>query len=130
MADIVKPGESAGGPLNEGAMPANYNLEIYKGDYVELIVTVKSDAGIPVELDGHTAASQLKTNYDDSTPIDFDTAISEGVTGQVRIFLSSAVSSTLAPGDYIWDFQITNPEGNTRTYLTGDVVVYNEVTTP
>lgn len=128
MADIVYPGQTAGGPLNSGAMPSNHDLAIYKGDYVELFVTVKDSLGVAVNLTGTTPKAQLKSDYEDATPIDFVCTLT-GVTGQVKIFLSSATCSTLEPGTYIWDFQITDTTSKTRTYLAGDVVVYNEVTT-
>lgn len=127
MADIVYPGATAG-KLNSDSMPANQDLVIYKGDFVELFVTIKDAAGVPVSLVGQTPKAQMKLDYDDLAPVGFTCELT-GVTGQVRIFMTSAVSTTLTPGDYIWDFQITNGTGNTRTYLAGDVTVYNEVTT-
>jgi hypothetical protein len=127
MADIVNPGESSG-LLNADAMPQNQDLVIYKGDYVELFVTVKDSAGVSLDLTGTSPKAQLKTSYTDSSPIDFTCSLT-GVTGQVRVYMSSATAATLTPGDYIWDFQITNSTGQTRTYLAGDVTVYNEVTT-
>ena len=128
MADIVNPGVVAGGPLNSGAMPGNFDLVLYKGDYMELYVTIKDESGTAVNLTGSTPKAQLKSSYTSNTAIDFTAALT-GTTGQVKISLSSATSSTLTPGSYIWDFQITDSGGKVRTYLTGDVTVYNEVTT-
>lgn len=129
MADIVNPGTVAGGPLNQGAMPGNYDLVIYKGDYVDIRVTVKDEVGNPINLTGYTPKAQLRTNYDAVSAIDFTTTLVSPTAGQVKIYLSSATSSTLVPGPYIWDFQVADPSGEVRTYLTGDVTVYNEVTT-
>lgn len=128
MADLVYTGQSAGVPLNAGALPTNNDLVIYKGDYVELFVTIKNATGTPMPLTGFTPKAQLKTSYDDPIPRQFDCTLT-GVAGQVRIYLSSSVTSELLPGSYIWDFQITSGTGETRTYLAGDVTVYNEVTT-
>lgn len=128
MADIVRPGAPAGGPLNQGAMPQNYDLAIYKGDYVELFLNIKDSNGDPVDLTGHTPSAQLKKSYDDSSPVNFECSVT-AVPGQVKIFLPSTASASLTPGDYIWDVQIAASGGRVRTYLTGDVVVYNEVTT-
>lgn len=127
MADIVNPGAPSG-TLNANAMPLNQDLVIYKGDYVELFVTVKDASGVSLDLTGTTPKAQLKKDYDDVAPVDFDCSFT-GVAGQVRVFLSSATCASLAPGDYIWDFQVTNSTGQTRTYLAGDVNVANEVTT-
>jgi hypothetical protein len=127
MADIVNPGATSG-MLNADAMPQNQDLVIYKGDYVELFVTVKDAAGVPLDLTGSTPKAQLKLDYDDASPVNFTCSLT-GVTGQVRVYLSSATAATLKPGAYIWDFQVTNSSSQTRTYLAGDVTVYNEVTT-
>lgn len=128
MADIVNPGQPAGGPLNAGAMPANYDLSIYKGDAVDFFVLVKNSAGTPVDLTGHTPKASLKSDYSDATQDEFTCTVT-GVTGQVRVYMSPAATAALVPGSYIWDFQITPASGDTRTYLAGDVTVYNEVTT-
>lgn len=127
MADIVYPGAPAGTALNASAMPSNQDLIIYRGDYVELFVTVKDAAGVPLVLTGATPKAQLMTGYGQGTPVDFTCTLT-GTVGQVRIYLSSATSSSLTPGDYIWDFQITNSTAQTRTYLAGDVTVLDEVT--
>ena len=41
MADLVSPGETAGGPINAGAMPLNYDLTIYEGDVLRFTVTIQ-----------------------------------------------------------------------------------------
>ena len=128
MADLVFSGEPAAGPINSSAMPTNLDLVIYEGDFVEIFVTVKDSLGAPVSLAGSTPKAQLKTDYEDASPKAFATTLT-GVTGQVRIYLSSVVCTTLVPGSYIWDFQITSPGGDTRTYFAGDVTVHPEVTT-
>jgi hypothetical protein len=127
MADLVFPG-STGTTLNATALPANNDLIIYKGDYVELFVTIKDSLGASINLTGSTPKAQLKADYADRNPKSFTCTLT-GTTGQVRIYLSSSITSTLIPGSYIWDFQVTYASGDTRTYLAGDVTVYNEVTT-
>ena len=127
MADIVYPGQTAGGPLNSGALPANNDLVIYKGDFMRLLVTIKDSLGAPVDLTDSVPKAVLKSDYSDRDPKPFVCTLTAN-PGEVEIFLSSAVTSTLLPGSYIWDFQITFTDGETRTYLAGDVTVYNEVT--
>lgn len=128
MADIVYPGDEPQGLLNSAAMPKNHDLVIYKGDYVELFVTVKDSGGTPMDLTGMTPAASIKDTYTDATPVLFTCNLT-GQPGEVRIYLSSEASSGLTVGGAIWDFQLTNGTGQTRTYLAGDVTVYNEVTT-
>ena len=128
MADLVLPGASAGGPLNAGALPANYDIAIYKGDYLEFFVTINDSLGAPFNLTGYTVKSQLKTDYYDNSPITFDTTVVVPAEGYIRVFLSSAVTDALLPGSYIWDLQVTSSLGENRTYLRGDVIVQDDVT--
>ena len=128
MADIVYPGQATGGALNSTALPSNSDLVVYKGDYVEILLTLKDSVGAPIDLTGATPRAQLKSDYSDRQPKEFNCTVTDALAGKVRVFLSSAVTSELLPGSFIWDFQITSADGNTRTYLAGDVTVYNEVT--
>ena len=127
MADIVFPGLATNNVLNAGALPSNNDLVIYKGDYVELLVTISDSTNAPLNLSGSTPKAVLKSDYADRAPKPFVCTLT-GMPGEVKIFMSSTITSQLLPGFYIWDFQITSAAGETRTYLAGDVTVYNEVT--
>lgn len=127
MADIVFAGETAG-TLNADALPQNYDLVIYKGDFVRLRVLIKDAAGSPVDLISATPKAHLKSDYADRDPKPFTCTADLQNTGVVELFLPSSVTSTLLPGAYIYDFQVTYGNGDTRTYLAGDVTVINEVT--
>ena len=129
MADIVYPGQTAGAALNSTALPTNSDLVIYKGDYVEIFMTLKDSQNNAINLTGYVPKAQLKSAYTARAPKDFTCTVTNAAAGTVRIFLPSTVTTDLLPGSYIWDFQITDTGGNTRTYLAGDVTVYNEVTT-
>lgn len=130
MADIVSPGEPAGGPINSGAMPANYDLIVYQGDALSFTITVKDSIGAAVNLTGYTAKAQLKTSYSDGSPIAFVTTITTPASGVVSVYLAPATTTALIPGSaYIYDFQLTAPGGDVRTYLKGDVTVLPQVTT-
>lgn len=128
MADLVRPGASASGPLNSDALPQNYDLVMYKGDYFSLYVTVKDTNGNPVNISTRIPKAALKYNYEDQSPTYFDCVLT-GTTGQILLSMPSATTATLLPGSYIYDLQLTDSTGKTRTFLTGDVTVYNEVTT-
>src|SRR6478609_10770178 len=103
MADLVYAGLPAYGPLNTTALPASVDIVGYKGDYIQLFFNFKNDLGTALDWTGYTPKAQLKTDYGDPSPISFVTEIT-GQPGQVRVFLSSSVTTTLIPGSYIWDF--------------------------
>ena len=126
MADIVFPGISAGGPLGQDYLPANYDLVLYKGDYLPFAVTLKDSTNEPINLTGYTAKCSIRANYGASESFDADCTITPAA-GKVDIVFPSSLTSTLTAGAYIWDFQITDPDGNNRPYFTGDVTVYGEV---
>jgi len=130
MADIVYPGDTAGGPINSSAMPSNWDLKIYEGDTVRFTVTVTDANDVPINLTGYSAAAQLKTSFSDATPVAFTCTITTPASGVVEVYLAPATTAALIAGtSYIWDFQLTEPDGDVRTYLAGDVTVVPEVTT-
>lgn len=128
MADIVYPGQTAAGPLNSGALPSNTDLVIYKGDFLRLNVTLTGPNGTPLDLTGATPRAALKTDYTDRSSRWFDCSLINPTAGTVEIYMSSASTSELLAGSYIWDFEIEFANAEVRTYLAGDVTVYNDVT--
>lgn len=128
MADIVFPGKETGGVLGRDFLPSNFDIEIYKGDYLPLSVTLVQPNGTPLNLTGYTAQAHIRSNYGDEFVYAFTVTIPAPSTGKIDIVLPSNVSAGIAPGTYIWDFQVKEPSGNIRTYLAGDVAVYDEVT--
>lgn len=128
MADIVFPGRDVGGVLGRDFLPHNFDLELYKGDFFPLKVTLIQPNLTPLNLTGYTATAQIRANYGDKVAYNFTTTIPAPETGVVEIVLPSSVSVGIPPGSYIWDFQIREPGGNVRTYIAGDVTVYDEVT--
>ena len=129
MADIVFPGQLAGGPLGSDYLPANYDLALYKGDYFTMSITLKDSLGEVINLTGYSAQCQMRTTFVSLQSFDVTVTIPDPLTGVVKLEFMSAVTTTLSPGPYIWDFQVTDPSGNIRTYIAGDVTVYGEVTT-
>ena len=130
MTDIVRPGQAAE-TLNADAMPANIDLVIYRGDFVEVEVELLDENDVALDLTGLLAQAQLRTDYEAASGIDFDCDIlSPPTSGKIRIYMSSATSAALAEDSYIWDFQVTNSNNDSRTYFTGDVTVSPEVTKP
>lgn len=127
MADIVYPGQVPGGTIGQAYLPANFDLALYKGDFFSLTVTLKNPDESALDLTGYTAAAHIRTTFADELSYDFEATV-DGPAGQVHLFLPSTTSSTIPAGNYIWDVEVTQPDGNSKTYLTGDVKVYDEVT--
>lgn len=125
MADIVFPGQLAG-VLGQNYLPSNYDLKLYQGDFFAFSITLKDALGDPFSLTGYTAKCTIRASYG-ATEAFLATCSVTAAEGKIDVLFPSTVTATIEPGDYIWDFQVTNPDGNHRTYLTGDVQVYGEV---
>lgn len=126
MTDIVFPGQPAG-VLGEESLPRNYDLVLYKGDYFNTSVVIKDNVGTVINLTGFTAKCSIKSSFSASSSFDATCTITP-LSGLVDIMFPSSVMGDIPAGSYVWDFQVTNPSGNVRTYLAGDVTVYGEVT--
>lgn len=124
MADIIFPGEAPEDVLGAARLPNNVDLVFWRGDYQEFYVDVTNQDGSPVDLTGMTAQAVIKQSYNAPTSYNFTTTITGN---RVRLYLSSTASKTIPAGEYIWNFQLTNPSGDVRTYLAGDVTVHAEV---
>lgn len=127
MTDIVFPGQSAG-ILGQESLPSNYDLVLYRGDYFNTSVVIKDSTGAVINLTGYTAKCSIKSSFSAVSSFDATCNIT-AVQGLVEIMFPSSVTEDITAGSYVWDFQVTNPSGNVRTYLAGDVTVYDEVTT-
>jgi hypothetical protein len=126
MADIVYPGQLAGGPIGAAYLPANYDLVLYRGDYISMSVTIKDSLGVPLNLTGHTAKCSIRASYTSASSYDATCTV-DAANGKVLVEFLSSVTTDIVAGDYIWDFQ-TTIAGNNRTYFAGDVKVLGEVT--
>jgi len=126
MTDIVFPGQLAGGPIGREYLPANYDLVIYKGDYLPFDITLKNSSNEPLDLTGYTAKCSIRSTSDSNTTYDATCTVSPS-EGKVSVKFPSSLTSTIAAGSYVWDFQLTDSDSNVRTYFTGDVTVYSEV---
>lgn len=127
MADIIFPGETPESNLGVSRLPDNLDLTIWQGDAQEYFFNLEDGSGNPINLTGCTAQATIRQDFNAPTSYDFDCTIIDAVGGQVRIYMSSPDAELIPGGDYIWNFQITSPGGDVRTYLAGDVKVYSEV---
>ena len=108
-------------------MPNRADLAIYQGDDYNALVTVNPGIGPPDVIAGFTARAQIREDFaDDCT----DVAATIGTTVDsplIWLKIPGADTSNLC-GDYVWDLEITSPDGVVSTILAGKVKVSEEVT--
>lgn len=127
MADIVFPGEAAGGPINQDHLPENYDLVLYKGDTFTMNLSFTDSNNVVLDLTGYVAKCQIRSTFSAVTSYDAACTV-DGPSGTVTVKFDAATTETISAGSYVWDFQLTSAGGDVRTYLAGDVTVYDEVT--
>lgn len=117
--------------------PAVFDPEVYQGDSWDLFFRVKArDAGgnlVYQDLTGATPKAQFRPNAASSTiTAELTCTLSNQSTtpGGVLVRLSPAQSAGLAPGNLVWDCEISYSNGDKRTVLAGAVTVIAEVTRP
>lgn len=100
-------------------------MELWQGDAQTYNIVLQNEDGTPIDLSDCTAQAVIKQSFDSATEYDFECTIHDG--NEVTLYLPSDTSATIPGGDYIWNFQITFLNGDVRTFLAGDVVVFAQV---
>jgi hypothetical protein len=126
MADIVNPGESPEGKIGMESIPNNVDIVLYQGDDFSLDVSLVTEQDIVIPLDGFTAKCQFRRTYEAESAIEALVTI-DSDTSVLNVFVSNEITSLMS-GDYIYDLEVTDPNGRKKTYLAGDVHVVPEVT--
>lgn len=127
MADIIFPGEQPVDNLGSTRLPGNVDLSMWRGDAQTYIIKLEDSSHVAIDLTGYTAEATVRQSFTAPTRYEFECTIGGVGNNEVTIYMSSAVAETIPAGDYLWNFQLTAPNGDVRTYLAGDVTVYAEV---
>lgn len=127
MADIIYPGATPEADIGLTRLPENVDFSIWQGDFQEFYVRLTNQDASPIDLDGYTAEAVLKATFDAVTEYDFECTIQGVDNNEIKVYMSSAVVDTIPAGSYIWNLQVTNPDGDVRTLLAGDVTVLAQV---
>jgi Ni,Fe-hydrogenase III small subunit len=112
-------------------MPAGYQ-EIFLEQGTDFTTTITLDDvnGVPYDLTGVTAKSQVKKSYYSSTPItQFAVSISPDATkGIITLDLTSSTTSNIAAGRYVYDVLIKDSANSVTRILEGTLNVLPQVT--
>jgi hypothetical protein len=112
--------------------PGRYNIKVYQGSTFSLAPQWKID-GTYVNVTGYTAAMSVKNSPTSSSTIISLTSsngrITVGTTdGKFTLNLSAAETTALTAGNYVYDLEVTAPNGTVTRLLEGGFIVYEGVT--
>jgi hypothetical protein len=105
--------------------PANFPLEIYRGDSSRMRVKLYDADKNPIDLTDIVAKSEIRDRPAGTVVVPLDCTIT--LPNIVEIVLTAANSSKL-PVQGVWDLQLTYPNGGIKTPMAGLVKVTPDVT--
>ena len=113
--------------------PGRYNIKCYQGTTFSLAPSWKIN-GSYVDVTGYSAAMDVKYSPTSTTSITTLTSANGKITvgttdGTFTLNLTAAQTRALAAGNYVYDLEITAPDGTVSRLLEGGFTVFQEVTT-
>lgn len=111
-------------------LPGALDIKAYQGDTLVVVMTFKDEIGDPKDLTDYVfEAHILDTVADDSVslPVVMSPELTDPPNGVVTLTVESSSTEPLN-GAYVYDVQATDPNGNVRTYLAGNLTFEGEVT--
>ena len=113
-------------------MAATANLTIDQGATFSSDITVKDNAGNPLDLTDYTASAKMALGYSSTrTRVTMTTAFaSDRTTGILTISLTADQTNTLsAPARYLYDVEITASDSTVTRVIEGIITVNPSITT-
>jgi len=105
-------------------------IDFTQGDDWASSVTVYDDSGAAADLTGFTAEAQIRRDVADLDPEVAAEITTEIVLPNIIVLSLLHGVTALLSGNYVWDLELTSPNGAVQTILSGTVVVTPEVTRP
>jgi hypothetical protein len=114
---------------NADFRPAQYNISIWRNDtWSQVMVITAND--VPVDLTGSDVEIQVrkKPNSDtaEMTLTEQNGGITVGGVNNNQITINYPVD--IAAGTYVYDMVVVFPNGNEKTYIWGNFIVYEDIT--
>lgn len=108
-------------------MAIKANLTIDQGTDFVVTIDVEDFNDVPFDLTGYGVAAQMRKNYAATSAITFD-ARQLGAAGQIVLELTSAQTSDIEPGRYLYDVEITDQTGKITRVIEGIATVTPGIT--
>lgn len=103
-------------------------ITIDQGAEFTTTVTVSDSSGNPVDLSDYTGKAQIRKSYYSTTAYDFAVTIPYPTSGEMVIAMSSANTSNISPGRYVYDVIIIDNQNEVTRLFEGTAAVTPGVT--
>ena len=108
-------------------MALKANIVIDQGSTFQTSINVTDDNELPIDLTGYSAAAQMRKHYTSSNATSFTTSISAAL-GVVTLSMNAATTNTITAGRYLYDCELTDPNGAVTRLVEGIVTVTPGIT--
>lgn len=103
-------------------MAIKANIIIDQGTDFSALIDVETSSSTVYDLTGFTVQAQMRKNYSSTSATTFSCS-HNGVLGQISMTLDKAITTTLEPGRYLYDIEITSSGGAVARVVEGTVTV-------
>jgi hypothetical protein len=115
---------------NADFRPANYNIQIWRNDTWSQVFQLTANE-VPIDLTGSYIEIQVREYPDSSSAkLTLDNETNGGITigglNNNQIYINKAVD--MNAGTYVYDMVVQFPNGNEKTYIWGNYIVYEDIT--
>lgn len=104
------------------------NLYIDQGSDFSVVIDLTNQDGTPIDLTNYTIRSQFRKSYQSSSATTFEASVFSAHEGQIKLYLPASSSTNLNAGRFLYDVEITSPDGERKRVLEGIVVLTPEIT--
>jgi len=104
------------------------NLVVDQGTTFSSIITVTDQNGVPLNLTNYTVKSQFRKSYQSSVYVSFTASIYDALNGKIQLKLNPSDTISVDAGRYLYDIQLTDPNGAVTRALEGLVILTPEIT--
>ena len=108
-----------------------YKMLLAQGASFNLALTYRDPAGVVIDLSGYSAGLRAAVSKGEAPVLQASTAngqiVIEGPLGVVMLDLPASVTAALAPGQYVYQLDLTSPAGQVTRLLEGALLVDGQV---
>lgn len=108
-------------------MAVKANLVIDQGTDYSVSITVEDTTESVLDLTGYTGAAQMRKHYSSANATSFSVSLG-GVHGTVALSMNSTTTTSLPPGRYVYDVELTDGSNNISRIIEGIITVTPNVT--
>jgi hypothetical protein len=110
------------------AVPMRMDLDVYRGDTLELVMLMRDADGGLVDISGQTFAATIRASYDSVVAVPFAVGV-DLAASVVTLSLTDTQTLLDVPRRGVWDWQrIVTATGDVTTLARGSVLACHDVT--